>query len=86
MLADGQCGPRPLWLLEIPRDLGCGALPALTGPLRLLSGAERIESGWWDGADVARDYFVAAAEDGPHYWVYRDCSRESRWFLQGVFA
>lgn len=83
--------PRPLWLLESPKDLGTGTLPLMGRPLALLSGPERIESGWWDGEDVARDYFVAEAfvaeaQGGPQYWVYRDCRGEMRWFLQGVFA
>jgi protein ImuB len=82
----GMAGPRPIWLLETPRDLGDGALPRLVQPLRLLTGPERIESGWWDGADMARDYFVAVGVDGPHYWVYRDCRHAAHWFLQGVFA
>ena len=31
----------------------------MTARLELLAGPERIESGWWDGADVQRDYYVA---------------------------
>jgi protein ImuB len=68
-------GPRPLWLLELPRRIEEGDFVLLAGP-------ERIESGWWDGADVARDYFIAAR--GPSLaWIYR--AREG-WFLHGLFA
>ena len=68
-------GPRPLWLLEPPRRLGEGEFVLLAGP-------ERIESGWWDGDDVVRDYFIAAR--GPALaWIYR--AREG-WFLHGLFA
>jgi protein ImuB len=50
-----------------------------------LRGLERVESGWWDGADVARDYFLAETPGGERLWVYRD--RRSRdWFLHGLFA
>jgi protein ImuB len=42
--------PRPVWLLSEP-------LP-LPKP-HILQGPERIESGWWDGKGVARDYYVA---------------------------
>ena len=28
-------------------------------PLQLLDGPERIETGWWDGEDMARDYYIA---------------------------
>lgn len=69
---------RPLWLL--PR-----ALPCHDGRLKLKSGPERIESGWWDGGDVARDYYVAEDRHGAQLWVY--CDRISgEWFVHGVFA
>jgi protein ImuB len=59
-------------------------------PLQLVSGPERIESGWWDGERIERDYFIAELPDGALVWVY--CSRvplgqaEPRWFLQGRFG
>jgi len=68
-------GPRPLWLLEPPRRLA-------EGDFTLLAGPERIESGWWDGGDVVRDYFIAA-RGVSLAWVYR--AREG-WFLHGLFA
>ncbi|HEX5094260.1 MAG TPA: DNA polymerase Y family protein [Burkholderiales bacterium] len=68
-------GPRPLWLLEPPRRLAEGDFDLLAGP-------ERIESGWWDGDDVVRDYFIAA-RGASLAWIYR--AREG-WFLHGLFA
>ena len=68
-------GPRPLWLLEPPRRIGEGEYALLAGP-------ERIESGWWDGDDVVRDYFIAA-RGASLAWIYR--AREG-WFLHGLFA
>jgi protein ImuB len=68
-------GPRPVWLLDPPRRLE-------EGDFTLLAGPERIESGWWDGSDVARDYFVAA-RGSSLAWIYR--TREG-WFLHGLFA
>ena len=51
---------RPLWLLNTPRPLAqIREMPQHEGPLTLMTTAERIESGWWDGDDVQRDYFVA---------------------------
>jgi protein ImuB len=52
---------RPAWLLPEPLPLAeRAALPLLHGrPLQLVSGPERIETGWWDGDPVARDYFIA---------------------------
>ena len=47
---------------------------------------ERIESGWWDGNDVARDYFVARNARGLRLWIYRELRGEQRWFLHGIFG
>src|SRR5512139_2390623 len=69
---------RPLWLLPKPQ-------PCHDGRLKLTSGPERIESGWWDGGDVARDYYVAEDRSGAQLWVY--CDRASgEWYVHGVFA
>ena len=72
---------RPLWLIAEPRPLG--ADPAST-PLQLLSGPERIETGWWDGGDIGRDYFVGRGTRGEELWLYRD--RGGAWFVHGIFA
>lgn len=82
---------RPLWLLAEPlalRPRGPEALPALAGeaPLALLQGPERIESGWWDGEDAARDYYVARDDARARYWIYRERRGARRWFLHGYFA
>lgn len=87
-------GPRPLWLLAHPLALGeTQGRPRHGGPLQLLAGPERIESGWWDEGesadglpapgDLRRDYFVARNPAGEWLWVFRD---ESGWFLHGRFA
>jgi len=78
--------PRPVWLLSEPAPLG-HALEAQPWVLR--DGPERIESGWWDGADVRRDYFVAENPRGETVWIYRDHRYgidDGEWFLQGLFA
>jgi protein ImuB len=78
---------RPLWLLAEPRPLDLVQnRPALGGVLRLCQGPERIETGWWDGADVARDYFVAQDPAGAWLWVFQDRRDPGRWFLHGIFA
>ena len=81
---------RPLWLLPQPQALveRCGS-PHWQGPLQLLSGAERLESGWWDegdagaAGDLRRDYFVARNPQGQRAWVFRDAVG---WYLHGLFA
>jgi protein ImuB len=78
---------RPLWLLHTPQQLESQrGRPQHHGPLELLAGPERIESGWWDGADVQRDYYVASDAGGARLWIYRECTRQKRWFLHGLFG
>ena len=63
---------RPAWLLPVPQALAeREAQPLLQGrPLQLLSGPERIETGWWDGEPAGRDYYIAQADDGALVWVW----------------
>ncbi len=78
--------PRPLWLLAEPQPL---AHLLATQPWVLCDGPERIESGWWDGADVRRDYFVARTPTDETVWIYRDHRygiEDGEWFLHGWFA
>jgi protein ImuB len=78
--------PRPVWLLAEPEALG-HLLEAQPWVLR--EGPERIESGWWDGADVRRDYYVAENPRGETVWIYRDHRYgidDGEWFLHGIFA
>lgn len=83
---------RPAWLLPEPLPLAeRDAQPLLQGePLQLLSGPERIEAGWWDGAGVARDYFIAQTRDGSLVWIYRgrlpSQLGQVNWYLQGRFG
>ncbi|MDH5633977.1 MAG: DNA polymerase Y family protein [Gammaproteobacteria bacterium] len=77
---------RPLWLLLSPLPLTThDGVPQFHGRL-LLSAAERIESGWWDGNDVARDYHVGCNHDGECYWLYRDLRSDNQWYLHGIFG
>lgn len=76
-------GPRPLLLLDAPKPLAelCETpLAAL-----VLVGPERIETGWWDGHSVRRDYYRAATPEGAQLWIYRDRVDET-WFVHGVFG
>jgi len=80
-------GERPLWLLESPKPLSeVEGVPQHEGPLELIAGPERIESGWWDGDDVFRDYFIARARDQSLVWIFCDRSPEGGWYLHGIFA
>ena len=78
---------RPLWLLPAPQLLAAPkGLPCRHGPLRLLSEPERIETGWWDGGEVARDYYTAIDRHGVRLWVFREREQPHGWFLHGVFG
>jgi protein ImuB len=78
---------RPMWLLPMPKLLSeRDGLPRRRGPLRLLGEAERIETGWWDGGDIARDYYTALDLHGVRLWIYRERAAPHRWFLHGVFG
>lgn len=79
--------PRPLWLLGTPRTLLTrNGQPLCQGQLRLIAGPERIESGWWDGRPVGRDYFVARNPHGETLWIYREHRHSAAWYLHGLFA
>ncbi len=47
-------------------------------------GPERLESGWWRGPSVRRDYFRVETEHGAWWWLYRDL-QTNLWYLHGVF-
>jgi protein ImuB len=48
-------------------------------------GPERIETGWWRGDDVRRDYYQVETAGGERFWLFRRLPDE-RWFLHGVFV
>lgn len=52
--------------------------------ISLIHGPERIATGWWDGHDIIRDYFIARTEQGRWLWVFR--TPEQQWFVHGLFS
>jgi protein ImuB len=86
--------PRPLRLIP-PIPVASVALLPDGPPLRFrwkgeehriahLWGPERIETGWWRGPMVARDYYRVETTTGRRFWLFR-CRRNGRWFLHGTF-
>jgi protein ImuB len=78
---DGVCEPhpRPTWLLQRPIPLR-GLAP------RLLAGPERLETGWWDGGEVCRDYYVVETAQGQRAWAFCAPGEQDGWMLHGWFA
>jgi protein ImuB len=73
---------RPLWLLPEPAPVEGPHLPRL----QKIHGPERIEGGWWDGEDIARDYFIAIDDRGTALWIFTERGGERCWFIHGMFA
>lgn len=72
--------PRPIWLLPVPlKKAGTG--------YTLVSGAERLESGWWSEEDLCREYYQAVSSSGQRCWLFRDLkARQEQWYVHGLFA
>ena len=58
-------------------------------------GPERIESGWWRGKSIRRDYYRVETDQGEWWWIFRNLvsraelqkNRTSyRWMLHGRFS
>ncbi len=47
-------------------------------------GPERIETGWWRGRGVRRDYYRVETKDGHRHWLFRRRS-DGQWFWHGDF-
>jgi protein ImuB len=93
---DNLQSPRPLLLYPQPQPIevtsvvpdGPPQIVWLDGRrLRIARhwGPERIETLWWRGRTVRRDYYRAATEEGGQLWIFRRLSGGD-WFLHGVFS
>ena len=55
-------------------------------------GPERIETAWWRGPTVRRDYYVVETSSGARYWIFRRLRSGpvdrpgGEWFLHGTFS
>lgn len=71
--------PRPCWLLPTP-------VPLRDARARIVSGPERLESGWWDGQEARRDYYVLETSQGQQAWAFALPGQQGDWMLHGWFA
>lgn len=88
-------GQRPLVLLPEPALLSATSI-APEGPPMMFAfrgerhrvrrhiGPERIETGWWRGPSIRRDYYRVETTSGVWFWLYRALDN-GRWFLHGLF-
>ncbi len=86
---------RPLQLLDPPQLLE-GMWVAPEGPpisfqyqghtyhVRRHWGPERIETAWWQGSCVRRDYYRVECTTGNRFWLFRHLTNQC-WFLHGQF-
>ena len=91
---------RPLVLLPEPRAIEAVSIEGepsteINVPMFLLMeggrwlvqrcwGPERMETAWWRGPTVRRDYWRIEVQTGRWLWVFRDLRRR-QWFLHGEF-
>ena len=62
----------PTWLLSAPLPLAVlHGTPHYQGPLTLVAGPQRLETGWFD-APALRDYFIAQSEQAGLLWVFKE--------------
>jgi protein ImuB len=90
-----QSPPRPLLLYPTPQAMEVVCV-APDGPPQFVwlrgrresivgcVGPERIETLWWRGPAVRRDYYRVATESGDHLWMFRRLM-DGRWFVHGEF-
>lgn len=67
---------RPSFMLQQPEPLA--------EKVSIIQGPERIVTGWWDGDEMTRDYFIARSDAGRWLWVFRN--QQMQWFLHGLFS
>lgn len=101
----GLAGRRPVWMPPRPIPIDAELISSMPdGPPSVFQisgmrhhvtkahGPERIETAWWRGPTVRRDYYVVETESGARFWLFKRLgnrprgARESVWYLHGVFA
>ncbi len=86
---------RPLRLFDPPRPIEVIGI-AMDGPpakffdrretyqVARAFGPERMETGWWRGPSVRRDYYRVETTGGNRLWLFRRL-QDQQWFLHGEF-
>jgi protein ImuB len=85
---------RPLWLMPAPARVEVIRVVPGGPPSRFrwagteyqvvrAWGPERIETGWWRGQDIHRDYYMVRTHVGTCFWLF--LQEDGAWFLHGCF-
>lgn len=93
---DLPAGLRPLRIESPPRSLRAMSIAPDGPPLSFhyqahqhqvacCWGPERIETGWWRGPPVRRDYYRVEDDHGGRFWLFRDLECGG-WYLHGEFV
>lgn len=92
----GAGSSRPTCLFPRPQPLDVVAIAPEGPPVRFrwrgqehrvdrVRGPERIETAWWRGPTMRRDYYIVETDTGGRFWLFRGLRRQS-WFLHGTFG
>jgi len=73
-------GPVPFFISQIESNRG----PLQPQEIVASWGPERIETGWWRGRTVCRDYWRVETATHQQLWIFHDL-RNDQWFLHGEF-
>lgn len=79
--------PQPIEVLSVAPD-GPPQFVWLDGRREAIAahwGPERIETLWWRGPTVRRDYYRIATAAGSQQWIFRRLA-DGKWFLHGIFV
>ena len=47
-------------------------------------GPERVETGWWRGSSIRRDYYRLETTTGNRFWIFQQLT-DRQWFLHGEY-
>ena len=88
---------RPLYLHQEPVPLRATSQPKpFHPPTKFLDrghyyqvakswGPERVETGWWRGHSIRRDYYRIETTTGNRFWIYQQLGNRE-WFLHGEYV
>jgi protein ImuB len=93
---DYRASTRPLLLLGKPATIEAVSLapdgPPISftwqGGRRRVArhwGPERVETAWWRGPSVRRDYYRVETHSGERFWLFRELVTR-KWYLHGSFG